>query len=200
MKRRWTLGLTFLMVFAALTTLAAQEKATKIVRFVPDASVGGDRSGKCWTGSIASPRPDAWRCMIGNGIFDPCFQSPNGKFVVCDPNPARGEPGFRLNLTEPLPGPDVQGRSSDLEAGGGWLIELADGTLCRPSTGASGMVDGKAMRYYCENGKKGEYVSLLDELDSSKPLWTAEKATTVQGPKGPKLIKSERIAVKTVWQ
>jgi hypothetical protein len=56
------------------------------------------------------------------------------------------------------------------------------------------------VRYYCENRKKGEDISLLGDLNSSNPLWTAEKAATVQGRGGPKLIKSETIAVRTVWQ
>jgi hypothetical protein len=138
--------------------------------------------------------------MVGNEIFDPCFSPPHGNLVVCDANPAKGVPGFRLNLTGPLPKQDMPAGSSNLEAGSGWLIQLADGALCRPSTGASGMVGGKVMRYYCESRKKGQYVSLLDDLDSSKPLWTAEKATTVMGPQGPKLIKSERIGIRIVWQ
>jgi hypothetical protein len=199
-KRRWTFGLVFFIIFAALTALAAQEEATRIIRFVPDTSVRGDRSGSCWTGSIAVSRPDAWRCMIGNGIFDPCFSSPGEKFVVCNPNPSKGEPGFRLNLTEPLPKQDMPAPFSDVETGSGWLVELADGTMCSPVTGASGLIGGKVVRYYCENRKKGEDISLLGDLNSSNPLWTAEKATTVQGRGGPKLIKSERIAVRTVWQ
>jgi hypothetical protein len=199
-KKIWTLGLTFSFVFVSLTAVEGQLKTTQIIKFVPDISVRGDRSGNCWTGSIAAQRPDAWRCMIGNGIFDPCFASPEGEFVVCDPNPAKGKPGFRLNLTEPLPRQDMPVRSPEAGTGSGWLVELADGTLCQPVTGASGLVGGKTISYYCENGKKGDYVSILGDLDARKPLWTAEKATTVEGRNGPKLIKSKKMAVSRVWQ
>ena len=110
----------------------------------------GRAEGKCWTGSIAAPRPDAWRCMIGNEIVDPCFSSRDRNFVICNPNPPKGYPGFRLRLTEPLPRSETPVQSG---YDGGWLVELVDGTLCRPATGASFEVKGKVAGYYCRAGK-----------------------------------------------
>jgi hypothetical protein len=198
----WTFGLSLIGVFAILIAPAAllSQQATRIIRFVPDKTVESVRQGKCWTGSIAVARPDAWRCMIGNEIADPCFSRADGKFVVCGTNPARGDPGFGLELTEPLPKPDLPVQSSGSESMGGWLLELADGTLCRPVTGASGDIDGKAANYYCENGQPGKEIVLLGGIDTRGPLWTTLKATVGRGPGGPKLIKSEKMAVKNVWQ
>ncbi|MGA3115831.1 MAG: hypothetical protein ABSF90_15525 [Syntrophobacteraceae bacterium] len=203
-KSGWTFCLVLFGVFVtlALPAMPFSGQATKIIKFMPDTPGRGVREGKCWTRSIAIPRPDAWRCMIGNEIVDPCFASADKKYAVCNPNPARGEPGFRLKLTEPLPRSDVPAQSMTSEYKSGWLVELADGNICRPMTGTSFEVQGKTANFYCENGQKGEEVVLLDGLNAGKPLWTAKKATVVfsRGSEAPKLLKSEKIAVKTVWQ
>ncbi len=130
----------------------------------------------------------------------PRFGSRDRKFVVCDPNPAKNDPGIGLKLTQALPKSDIPDQSSAMQTAGGWLVELADGTLCRPATGARGVIAGKIISYYCEKGKEGLETSLLDGLTTEEPVWTAEKATILPGPQGPKLIESETIAVKTVWQ
>ena len=194
---KWGLpsALVLFLVFAALTVFA--EKATKIIKFVPNNQARGVRGGKCWTGSIAAPRPDAWRCMIGNDIVDPCFATADANFVICNPNPARGNPGFKLKLTEPLPRSEIPAQPA---YDGGWLIELADSTLCRPATGATFEVQGKTATYYCDKDFKGSEIVLLDGFSTARPLWTAEKAKIAQSARGPKLIKSQKIAVKTVWQ
>jgi len=201
-KSRRTLCLALFGALAVLMSPATllSEQGTKIIRFVPDTAVRSVREGKCWTGSNAVSRPDAWRCMAGNDIIDPCFASAKGKFVVCGPNPAKGNPGFVLKLTEPLPKPDLPVQSSSNESGSGWLGELADGTIWRPVTGRSDEIEGKAANYYCETGQPGKEIVLLDGLDTQRPLWTTVKATVVRGAGGPKLIKSEKMAVKTVWQ
>jgi len=203
-KSGWTFCLVLfgVIVTLALPAMPFSGQATKIIKFMPDTPGCGVREGKCWTRSIAIPRPDAWRCMIGNEIVDPCFASADKKYAVCNPNPARGEPGFRLKLTEPLPRSDVPAQSMTSEYKSGWLVELADGNICRPMTGTSFEVQGKTANFYCENGQKGEEVVLLDGLNAGKPLWTAKKATVVfsRGSEAPKLLKSEKIAVKTVWQ
>jgi len=103
-------------------------------------------------------------------------------------------------LTEPLPKPDLPVQSAANESGSGWLVELADGTICRPVTGRSGEIEGKAADYYCDNVRPDNEIVLLGGLDTQRPLWTAVKATVARGIRGPKLIKSERIAVKRVWQ
>ena len=37
-------------------------------------TVSAHVTGTCFAGSVAdSGRPDAWRCMSGNRIYDPCF-------------------------------------------------------------------------------------------------------------------------------
>jgi len=60
--------------------------------------------GHCWIGSIVDwSRNDAWRCMKGHNIQDPCFESPSVREeVVCSRDPWTSEV-LVLDLTEPLP-------------------------------------------------------------------------------------------------
>jgi hypothetical protein len=196
MVGKWLMVLFLIAIIPS--AVADQLTATKVVKFMPSQDGQIKNEGYCWTNSIAAPRSDAWRCMAGNEIFDPCFQSFDHTSVQCDPDPAKGDEGFRLKLTQDLPKPDIPTEATT--KGTGWLIELYDGTLCRPATGARGLVDGKMVTCYCENKLIGTDLVLLEELDSSSPTWMAEKATLVPGPDGPKLLKSEKVAVKTVWQ
>lgn len=203
MRVKWQLALVLVILGVLVAQAATAEpplkQATSIIKFVPSETVKTTKEGNCWTSSIAVPRQDAWRCMVGNEIFDPCFASSSGK-VLCDPNPAKGESGFSLKLTEPLPQPDNPAEGGRGETKGGWLVELVDGTLCRPSTGASGTVGGKTARYYCESKESGKDTVLLGDLNSKGAQWTAEKATVGFGLRGTKLFKSEKLGVKTVWQ
>jgi hypothetical protein len=52
--------------------------------------------------------------------------------------------------------------------------------------------------YYCESSSPN--IVLLDTLNTDEPQWLAEKATLIHEPSGPKLLKLEKAAVKTVWQ
>ena len=70
------IGLTLLPT----TSLAAE--STKVVLYAPfgfgglrsDFKVSSKMHGSCWIESLASSRPDAWRCSSANRIYDPCFR------------------------------------------------------------------------------------------------------------------------------
>lgn len=190
------MALVLIAIGLSHITLAADQTPTKIIKFMGSPGGQTTKEGHCWTNSIAAPRPDAWRCMAGNEILDPCFETTDRGLVQCVPDPVTGDKGVRFKLNQPLPKPDIQ---AGVETqGSGWLIQLTDGTVCRPATGARGQVNGKMVSCYCE-GKK-QNVVLLDELDTRSPTWMAEKAILVDGPDGPKLLKTQKVAVKTVWK
>jgi len=171
---------------------------TTIIHYIPQSPAGEARAGSCWTTSIAVPRAGAWRCMLDSEIHDPCFDLEAGKTVVCDANPATGEPGFKVSLTEPLPMPELPAQPPS--AGWGWLVELADGTFCGPATGATFPVGDKPATYYCASaGTQKENVVLLGDIQVG-PTWMAEKAIVAQSESGVELKKSEMMAIKTVWQ
>src|SRR5438045_3515319 len=83
---------TKVVVYSPFTINGTLAKGVKVIRTV---------SGSCWEGSIVSERSDAWRCMSGNEIFDPCY-SGNTKWVACLRS-ALGDRVVRFVLTKPLP-------------------------------------------------------------------------------------------------
>ncbi len=188
-------------------TVTTSPGATEIDRYTPSvtatAAITKTQEGYCWVGSIAAVRPDAYRCMIGNLIEDPCFALPDGKTAVCGVDPILHDPGFLLKLTQPLPTPEPLSQESlDEYAKSGWLLALADGTVCSPATGAMGVVDDKPMHYYCRPAgglKEGETGPvLLGDLQTSTPTWKAEEARL--SPSDNQILESKIITVTTAWQ
>jgi hypothetical protein len=166
--------------------------STEVIHYVPRDAPRNERTGSCWTNSIAAQRDGAWRCMAGNEIFDPCFTL--GPAVVCGVNPATDKQGFRLVLDKPLPStrPAASG-----EAGSGWLIQLADGTICNRATGARGMVDGQMTTYYCTSKSHADSAAVLGELKTGT-VWMADIA--VMDRAALKIKERKTVPVVRVWQ
>lgn len=85
--------------------------------------------GYCWVTSIASQRRDAYRCMVGNSIHDPCFER-SQRQVAC-PADAEKNTGVVVTLTKPLPPP----HGSPID--NAWQMRLASGALCNAGTGTT---------------------------------------------------------------
>jgi hypothetical protein len=126
-----------LVIFAAATT-----PSTPVTKVVPYSAlsmrVTGHARGSCWTSSIASTRRDAFRCMTGNAIHDPCFtRTPSA--VAC-PDDVVHNSGLLLELTKPLPAPGSP------EAAQPWAMVLEGKRACNRATGT---VDPD-YPFYCE--------------------------------------------------
>ena len=109
---------------------------------------GPTLKGSCFSGSIGLPRPDAWRCMVGNEILDPCLQSPTGAQtgLVC----VVGDKGVRLRLAKPLPRAMRNHPETSFFA---WRLALANGDVCQRFTGtAAGAIQGHGLVYGCTSG------------------------------------------------
>ncbi len=198
-----TLIVIIILCAATASQAAASVEITKtrVIRHIPQ--VPADKSeGSCWTNSNIVHRPDVWRCMSGNMIFDPCYTARDKKTIVCDARPDVKKPsGFVLKLTQPLPAPDVfRGASSSAS-----MIELEDGTLCDPISGASGATDGvrtERISYSCR--KNSENVVVFGDLKPGK-VWMAEKGVLVEQKNNddlpPFLMKNlQKVNIRTVWQ
>lgn len=168
-----------------LARAVARLEPTRVTYFYPSSVVRATASGYCWTGSLAASRSDAWRCATGNIIYDPCFElvaSKSGSPVICDPNPAKGQKGIRVNLDQPLPraeaykGPDTQA----------WQLVLANGTFCSFLTGATGMVNKQRIDYGCSDG------SVLIGLPQTGKVWMVKVQAS-----GSTTLKD--MPVKEVW-
>jgi hypothetical protein len=162
---------------------------TKIIIFIPTGVTGIEIEGSCWTLSLASPRPGAWRCMSDNQIYDPCFspETPDGTdYVICHASPLDEGMGIKFNLTKPLPKVSPPSKNTSALA-----LELEDGTICRFSgTGTLIPVDGKYVTYTCADG----WV-LLGQLQSGN-IWKAEKALLDRTT----IIETVEVNIRTIWQ
>lgn len=96
------------------------------------------QSGHCWTSSIASQRSDAYRCMVGNAIHDPCFTL-SQREVAC-PTDVAANRGIVITLTKPLPESN-QARSV-------FQMQLESGAQCNMGTGT--VIPGYP--FYCSGG------------------------------------------------
>ncbi len=107
------------------------------------------KSGYCYTGSLAIDRRDAWRCFVGNFIYDPCFSSSGADGMVICPN-IDVDGGVAIRLTKALPRGQAD-RGAPSRNHQPWNIELTSGHHCAFSSGASNVVHGVRLNYFCEN-------------------------------------------------
>jgi hypothetical protein len=140
--------------------------------------------------------------MVGNAIYDPCFHlTAKANAVVCDADPSEHKAGFTLLLAEPLP----EQKAAPPKSPRPWIVELADGSKCRPYTGTMPFIQGlPPLSYYCQTRSppgEGE-CALLGDFKTGK-LWTVTKIRYTQTPGKElplKVIGRERVAVKALWQ
>ncbi|HVO28471.1 MAG TPA: hypothetical protein VMT81_00610 [Candidatus Paceibacterota bacterium] len=184
------------------------EPPTEVVAYTPPllASSTPVENGSCWTNSIAAPyRPDAWRCMVGNAISDPCFMLPGSSTTLAcglDPAVTDESSAFVLRLTKPLPKPETP---SSTPSNWAWMVALVDGTTCTPFTGTRPFTASGDIAYYgCSGGTVPTGTLIFGELDntSSSGIWTAELGvlSTATSTFPPAIVASATVPVATVWQ
>ena len=168
---------------------------TSVIRFAPAVPSGDVRNGMCWTESIAVSRSGAWRCMIGNGISDPCFTIPgNHDQLVCGADPALKADGFVLKLTKPLPKPSHQGRKAEP-----WIFRLADNSICEAMTGTLPAINGEPARWSCAIHIRDQVrpAGVVTKLAPGK-IWMADKfPESAVGTQG---ATPEKVPVKMIWE
>ncbi len=177
----------------AETTPAVTLTATQVITYTPGLPTGEPQAGNCWTSSLAVWRADAWRCTVGNEIYDPCFSS--GESVICGADPKTPTLGFALTLTEPLPAPEV----AQDAARHAWLVELADGTVCGYATGATGGVGGERFNYLCPSPDPSQQVVILGDLQPGV-VWMAHRAVVSGGMPNLVIVESAMAPVRTIWK
>ncbi len=166
------------------TTSTPAATATKL--YSPENSDGGlavsitrTVNGNCFTTSETAGRPDAYRCMAGNEILDPCF-SFNGNEAVCPVNGPWTNTALLLkNATLPN---GVTPNQDTGTKGPPWAIQLASGANCLEFSGATTLVAGQRLAYGCPGG-----IGLYGNVQRSGPTWmiyvgTAHSATLALKP------------------
>jgi putative hemolysin/phosphoserine phosphatase len=167
--------------------------ATEVITYEPGPPTGEPQEGSCWTGSLAVWREDAWRCMVDNAIYDPCFAS--GEAVICGASPTTTTDSFALTLTEPLPEPEVPADAD----GHAWQVELPDGVVCEFATGAMGAVGDDRINYFCPSPDPDQTVVILGDLLPGD-VWMAKRAVLTGGMPDLTVLESEETPIRTVWQ
>ena len=156
MSRRAVVWLVTVLAVLLAGAAQAGTAGTKIVHFRVFTSSGkvvGVRvtrtlHGSCFSGSIGLPRPDAWRCMVGDEILDPCLEAPSGprEGLVC----VFDDHAVRLRLVKSLP---MRYRNHPEKTFFAWRLVLANGDVCERFTGtAAGVVQGQGLVYGCTSG------------------------------------------------
>ncbi len=140
-----------------------------------DITVVSTHKGWCWTESDYLTRPDAFRCMFGNFIVDPCLSDPAGlRLVACEVPDAKGpDDVLVLHLTKPLPTRYGSGAPASSKSPP-FMLVLSDGTRCVPHGGTASIIAGEPQTYDCSGGR-----SIVGTIDRSAPGWTA--SATVPG-------------------
>ncbi len=176
-------------------------RSTQVITFRPALPSGRHRSGECWTESAAVDRPEAWRCVTGNEIYDPCFAVAELKdAVVCGTDPARHKAGFVLELTKPLPTRSPSEVTEPLP----WMLSLADGSVCELTTGTSAQVHGQDVPYECSDSRPCTddcpYLTGVTTKLRRGTVWKADKLAFRSSRRGTKLLTRASVAVVTAWQ
>ena len=159
---------------------------TEVIQYIPTEIPDEVCEGACDINAYSTMRRDAWRCMVGNSIYDPCFIFEKNKSLVCDPYPPTGDKGILLKLTEPLPEPNIA--EDKFGEGWAWLIELEDGITCRFITGATGGINNERINYYCSDDS-----FVIGDLEVGT-IWKAKKVDN------PQTKSIEVVSIKKVWQ
>jgi hypothetical protein len=143
--------------------------------------------GRCWERSIASNRPDTWRCTIQNEIYDPCFSNPYGLNEVACPSAVSPSRAVIINLTHSLP---YSTQNSSVNTQGAltpWTYQIANGSYCRISTGANTIIAGLAVWGSCANGEQ-----FVGTVNRNTHPWTV----LTERPDTSSLI---RIGIERIW-
>ena len=166
--------------------------ATSVKVFHPKGAAGAAVKGNCGMGgSLAVQRADAWRCIVGNEIYDPCFSArAHARSVICGATPDRPV-GITVSLPAPLPAHDpVRGSQA-------WILQLGDGTTCGFLTGATFGIKGQRANYGCSDSQRDYVVG----TPSQGRVWYAVKAilSTRPSSNGPTAERIYGVSIARVW-
>lgn len=149
-------------------------------------------TGTCGSGSIADLRGDAWRCIAGNSLMDPCFVDPSGRFplLLCLPAPWASS-AVLFRLTAPLP----QQYANHGTPGGPfpWSLRLSTGDQCTLITGATTTLGSLRLNYGCTATTSVYGTVLRTHQPWTVLLWRGP------GPAPQRVSQLTRVAVRVAW-
>ena len=148
-------------------------------------------SGECGSPSGATPRNDAWRCISGNGLYDPCFSSARAAGIVICPLPWE-KVAIEIRLTKVLQSNFVGPARPSVQLQP-WAIETDAGAKCVVNSGMGTLINNKRDNYFC--GVGGHATILWGYPNRTHEPWrmqeTPATATTLKG--------SHLVTLRHVW-
>jgi hypothetical protein len=164
-----------LSVVLLAVTMATPPK-TSVVLYQPWSATGlrsgytveAKAHGACWTNSLTTDRADAYRCFIGDDIYDPCFAGPRHGVVACADDPF-SKRVILVTLKKPLPNAINPTTQMLQPKGAPWGLRLANGDSCTFIAGAMEVVRGTRLNYGCKHSNP-----IFGFPDRTKPLWTGQ--------------------------
>jgi hypothetical protein len=183
------------MAVEAAATHPAATARTVVTHVSPVSSHGNLLSGysitgrhnhaKCSAGSDTTH--NTYRCFAGNGVFDPCWVQSTKSLVVCLSAPW----SFRLVQLK-VKHYSNSGRTTK-SSRTPWGVQLTNGVQCELADGATTLIAGKRLNYFCSHEK---YV-LYGGVSTSSRTWTIRRAK----PKGHHghYRKAGRVSLSKAW-
>jgi hypothetical protein len=171
------------------STTPASDK-TQVIVFEPPAATSQTIEGGCFAGSVAVQRPNGWRCISGNQIYDPCFGDAGSVQVICVKNPLQPDDAVTMTLSEPLDG----SMANEDNENSAWFVETRDGLDCGLLQGATAPVNGERLNYGCGNN-----VYLIGDLQPGT-VWTARQVTVASIPEPSTPVPEQKVELARVWR
>lgn len=176
----------------ALAAAAPAHAATKIKRFSPWDGDGNPvvkryqhGSGECSGASHVNARADAWRCVSGNTVLDPCFVTPTEDaevFCIATPWAKSGS----------LLGAVLEGvEHGNSPARRPWALQVGKRrcTYLLPRKAKKGR---RRPSYRCGKSRKGPF--LFGAPSTKKKTWTIRSARNSRGR------RLKRVKIRVAWQ
>ncbi len=132
----------------------------------PAIHVSKSVKGHCFSGSSETNRNDAWRCLTGNFLYDPCFSSSKAAGIVLCPDRAWKHAGIEIKLTKALSHGNKHKPSTK---GLPWAMQTTSGLKCvfqgmGPLISQTNFAD-----YACQGG-----TWLWNKPSRASQLWTIQ--------------------------
>ena len=162
----WRLGIIF---FALMFSFSIDAKDTELKLYRPfveekKLAIIQKTSGECWQQSKRIQREDAWRCTVGEKVYDPCFVKPHGslKTALCPQSPWNSDT-VEIDLVSPVDG--SQNVTLDMSEAYPWALELTTGEKCQ-AVDEGEEYDGLPVHYHCD----GQTI-LIGRVQRCTTLW-----------------------------
>lgn len=121
-------------------------------------------AGQCWQQSQQLKREEAWRCMAGTKVYDPCFIKAFGasQQALCPQSPWSDD---TVEIELAASHDNSEHLMLDMSKAYPWALELVTGEKCR-AVDEGGEIDRLPIRYHCDNDSV-----LLGHIQRCDPSW-----------------------------